>query len=89
MAAGKEATPGDVKATERLRRYWSTGIGAAKINWGVEGDFDRCVMNLGKYIKDPKGYCAKMHHDVLGYWPAQHAKMDGKNAAKNAAKKAK
>ena len=46
MVAGKEASPGDVKSTERLMEYWAHGEGAAKINWGVAGDFDRCVTNL-------------------------------------------
>jgi hypothetical protein len=76
VTAGKEVTPNDVKATERLRQYWAHGAGAARIAWGTPGDFDRCVVELGKHIKDPEGYCAKMHHDVLGYWPATHAAMD-------------
>lgn len=82
MVAGKEASPQDVKNTERLRRYWSKGQGSLRIAWGTEGDFRRCVTNLRKHLKDPEGYCAKMHHDVLGYWPATHAKMDGKNKNK-------
>ena len=43
MAAGQEATPGDMKATEKLRQYWERGAGAAKIRWGEPGDFGRCV----------------------------------------------
>lgn len=69
MVAGKEASPQDVRNTERLKRYWSKGQGALRIAWGTEGDFRRCVMNLSKHLKDPEGYCAQMHHDVLGYWP--------------------
>jgi HK97 family phage prohead protease len=42
---------------------------------GEGGDFDRCVRELGKYIADAKGYCAKAHHDALGIWPATHAKQ--------------
>ena len=45
--------------TERLHQYWVHGEGAAKIRWGLPGepgDFDRCVLHLGKYIADPKGY---------------------------------
>lgn len=61
---------------EALHRYWVDGVGAAKIRWGEPGDFDRCVMHLGKYVKDPKGYCAKAHHDALGIWPATHAKQE-------------
>jgi len=30
-------------------------------------------MHLGKFIKDPKGYCANAHHAATGMWPAQHA----------------
>lgn len=28
MTAGKEMTPGDAKAVERLKRYWTEGSGA-------------------------------------------------------------
>lgn len=73
MTAGKEATPQDVRATEKLKAYWTHGAGAAKIGWGSPGDFNRCVAELGKYMDDPKGYCAERHHDALGIWPAQHA----------------
>jgi hypothetical protein len=39
MVAGKEVSPEDVQNTERLMRYWSEGEGAAKLQWGVPGDF--------------------------------------------------
>jgi len=68
-----ETSPGDVRATERLHEYWVHGEGAAKIRWGEGGDFDRCVLHLGKYVRDPKGYCANAHHAALGIWPATHA----------------
>ena len=71
-----ETSPGDVRATERLHEYWVHGEGAAKIRWGEGGDFDRCVMHLSKYVKDPKGYCAEAHHAALGIWPATHAAME-------------
>lgn len=74
MVAGKEATPEDAKATERLRSYWTHGAGAAKIAWGTPGDFDRCVALVGKYMDDPQGYCDLRHHEATGMWPAQHAK---------------
>lgn len=73
MTAGKESTPQDERAVDRLRRYWATGEGAAKIGWGTPNDFDRCVLLVGKYMDDPQGYCAKLHHQVLGIWPQQHA----------------
>jgi len=69
MAAGSHE--GD---TERLHQYWVHGEGAAKIRWGEGGDFDRCVMHLGKFLADAHGYCAKAHHEALGIWPATHAK---------------
>src|SRR5215469_4624984 len=70
------------RGTERLHEYWVHGEGAAKIRWGEPGDFDRCVLHLGKYIADPKGYCDLAHHAALGMWPAQHAEMvkAGRNA---------
>jgi HK97 family phage prohead protease len=71
-----ETSPGDVRATERLHEYWVHGEGAAKIRWGSPGDFDRCVLHLGKFIKDPQGYCANAHHAALGIWPATHAAME-------------
>jgi hypothetical protein len=39
MVAGREATPKDAADTERLMRYWAEGEGAAKLQWGVPGDF--------------------------------------------------
>ena len=70
--------PGD---TERLHEYWVHGEGAAKIRWGQPGDFDRCVMHLSKYIRDPKGYCNLAHHAALGIYPATHAKeIKGRSA---------
>jgi HK97 family phage prohead protease len=73
MAGGEAAHPGD---TERLHQYWVHGEGAAKIRWGESGDFDRCVMHIGKFIKDPQGYCNLAHKAATGMYPAQHAAMD-------------
>lgn len=64
--------------TERLHEYWVHGEGAAKIGWGAPGDFERCVGELGKHISDPEGYCNLAHHAALGYYPATHAKMEGR-----------
>lgn len=61
---------------EKLRIYWAHGEGAAKVRWGTPGDFDRCVMHVGKFMDNPQGYCAERHHDALGIWPATHAKLD-------------
>lgn len=74
-AGGQAAHPGD---TERLHEYWVHGEGAAKIRWGSPGDYDRCVLHLGKFLADPHGYCAQAHHDALGIWPATHAAMEKK-----------
>jgi hypothetical protein len=59
--------------TERLARYWTRGKGAAKIGWGVPGDFNRCRTQLAKYIKSQylSGYCANRHYDALGFWPGR------------------
>lgn len=73
MVAGREVSPGDVAGTERLMRYWSHGEGAVKIGWGVPHDFDRCVVQLSKYVGPTvvKGLCANLHHRALGVWPGQ------------------
>jgi HK97 family phage prohead protease len=59
----------DPQDTERLMRYWAEGEGAAKIRWGEDGDFDRCVMHLGKYVADPKGLCSNLHVRATGARP--------------------
>jgi hypothetical protein len=59
----------------RLRRYWVFGKGRAKINWGVPGDFDRCVAELTKYVGDrAKGLCNIYHRSALGVAPGQEDK---------------
>ena len=55
---------------EKLRRYWTTGPGGAKIGWGASGDWTRCVTQLSKYLGPrAKGYCALRHKEMNGYWP--------------------
>ena len=69
---------------ETLRRYWAHGKGAAKIKWGVPGDWKRCVRQLGKYLGvRAKGYCQLRHKEALGYYTATHAKMDRAKGASN------
>lgn len=77
MVAGREATPSDAEATARLKNYWTHGPGAAKLAWGTPGDYDRCIVELGKYVTPGvvHGLCANLHHDALGIWPATHAKQ--------------
>ena len=56
---------------EVLHSYWTHGEGAAKINWGVPGDFNRCRALLGKYVEKRMlaGLCAKLHNEAVGHWP--------------------
>jgi hypothetical protein len=64
-------------------RYWAEGAGAAKIQWGVPGDFDRCVTELGKYVSPSvvKGLCSNLHQRATGARPG-HA--PGEEAAHKA-----
>jgi hypothetical protein len=57
--------------TERLMRYWAEGEGAAKIGWGVPGDFNRCRVLLGKYVGPTiiDGLCANLHKRATGATP--------------------
>lgn len=55
----------------QLRHYWVRGEGAAKIVWGTEGSFRRCVTHLGKYVANPEGLCAEYHHEATGEWPGK------------------
>jgi hypothetical protein len=73
----KAAGVGKGGNAEQLRQYWSHGEGAAKIRWGVGGDWYRCVKHLRKYMGTrAKGYCNLRHKDALGFYPATHAKME-------------
>lgn len=77
FAPGTKDGPGWVthpRATARIRRYWVRGKGAAKIKWGVPGDFNRCRRQLAKYVQNPEwlaGLCANMHKEAIGMWPGQ------------------
>lgn len=64
-------SPSKAKDTDRLKAYWEKGEGAAKISWGVPGDFNRCVTEVSKYMapEEARGYCANRHHAATGYWP--------------------
>jgi hypothetical protein len=54
---------------EKLRRYWSTGKGAAKIRWGTPGDWKRCYRHLAKFMGErAKGYCQNLHRRTTGVW---------------------
>lgn len=60
--AGKELSPSDIAATERLKRYWTVGKGAAKIRWMTPGSFTRCQRHLRKYLPPHmvNGYCMNL-----------------------------
>lgn len=86
MVAGRETTPKDAQDTERLMHYWAEGEGAAKINWGVPGDFDRCLTQLSKYVGPDivKGLCSNLHQRATGarpgHAPAELAAHEAKKA---------
>lgn len=83
VVAGREASPKDVAATERLRRYWTEGPGAAKIRWGIPGDFDRCVRELQKYVgpRIVKGLCSNLHQRATGGRPGHAPGVEQAQAA--------
>jgi hypothetical protein len=59
---------------EELRRYWTSGKGAAKIRWGTPGDWTRCVRQLSKYMGNrAKGYCQLRHKDATGVYTGSRA----------------
>lgn len=66
-----------VGSDAKLREYWTHGEGAAKIRWGTEGDFDRCVRQLRKYVRDPEGLCNEYHHEAVGKAPGAHTSLAG------------
>ena len=54
---------------EELRRYWTRGVGGAKIMWGTPGDWTRCVRQLSKYMGPrAKGYCQLRHKEMTGVY---------------------
>lgn len=70
-ASGKESDVNKPGGSHNLRDYWVRGEGAAKIGWGTDGSFARCVAQLGKHVKNPQGLCAEYHHAATGEWPAE------------------
>lgn len=73
---GAQRHPAD---TERLKAYWRTGPGAAKIGWNSPGDFERCVNLVQAAVTDGgkpplpdhviKGFCATLHREATGATP--------------------
>lgn len=72
--ATEETSPIAAAATQRLLQYWAHGPGAAKIQAGTPGAWDRCHVELGKYIQGRQldGFCARVIHEATGEWPGQH-----------------
>jgi hypothetical protein len=56
----------------RLKAYWTTGEGAARIRWGTEGDLTRChrlvTQEAGADAAtfDVWGYCQNLHKGLFG-----------------------
>jgi hypothetical protein len=71
-------------ATERLMEYWAHGEGAAKIGWGTDGDFDRCVVQLSKYVSPGivKGLCSNLHQRATGARPGHAPGEEAERKAK-------
>ena len=57
-----------------IKQYRLTGAGAAKIRWGTDGDFTRCVRHLKGKV--PTGseerICAQWVKDATGKWNAEN-----------------
>lgn len=72
--AGREVTLKDRKNTERLKRYWTVGKGAAKIRWGTPGAWTRCHKHLLKYVgpKIAPGLCTNLSKRLGGPGVATH-----------------
>ena len=93
LTAADLADLGKSGNAETLREYWAHEAHpgptrfefADQIAWGTPGDFDRCtslVMEHGHMTEEQAhGYCNLEHHRALGYWPAQHARMEREGEA--------
>lgn len=77
--AGRELSPKDVASTERLKRYWTVGKGAAKVRWGQPGAWTRCYKHLVKYVgpKVAPGLCTNLSKRLGGPGIATHV-LSGK-----------
>jgi hypothetical protein len=67
------------RETERLRRYWTKGEGAAKIRWGTPGDLTRCEKHLRKYVGPQWSWqtCNNLHHVVFGFFNPESGHRKG------------
>ena len=85
LGGGMEAKRGgadrDRGNADALRRWYVHGEGAAKIRWGTDGDFMRCVRIAGKHMGErAKGYCQLRHIEATGQ-PAGRGAHGGKKSA--------
>jgi hypothetical protein len=73
MAAGTGMPP-------QLITYWTTGPGAAKIQWGTPHDFDRCVIAIQEKVSEDgrplsdrvvRGLCNELHQIAVGAPPGK------------------
>lgn len=63
--------------------HWLTGEGAAEIQWGHDGDFDRCIVAIQSKVTEHgeaplpdhviKGLCATLHKMATGASPGHAA----------------
>jgi hypothetical protein len=61
----------------KLRKYWTRGPGAAKIRWGEDDDFDRCVTQLRKHVGErAKGLCNIYHRVAVKAPPGKGHKSE-------------
>lgn len=74
FAGKKESDVNLPGGNHNLKNYWTHGPGAAKIGWGTDGSFARCVAQLSKYVTRPQGLCAEYHHAATGQWPTEGGK---------------
>lgn len=72
--SGKQLSPQDAKNTEKLKKYWTIGKGAAKIRWGTPGSWSRCYRHLVKYVGPTiaPGYCTNLSKRLGGPGVATH-----------------
>lgn len=75
MAADTTVTAAPGRIPGQLRRYWTRGAGAAKIRWGTDGAYNRCLRNLRKHVSREQlnGLCANLEKAATGHWPAEKA----------------
>lgn len=57
----------------RLKEYWKTGAGGARIRWGTPGDLTRCHRLVRREVPRTDmtddaiwGYCNNLHKELFG-----------------------